>query len=165
MNATPDTRRPRNLAEEIGKRTAFESPEQEAFLNLVRTREALAADFDTLFRAHGLSHSQYNVLRIVRGHGRAGVPCQQIVAHMISREPDVTRLIDRLEAAGLVARERSIEDRRVVRVTLTPEGAALLRRLDRPLAELHRRQLGHLGPRKLRMLSRLLVEARHGELQ
>lgn len=162
MNETAKPRRPKDLAEEIGKRRPFDSPEQEAFLNLVRTREALAADFDALFRSHGLSDSQYNVLRIVRGHGRNGVPSRQIAAHLISREPDVTRLIDRLEAAGLVTRERSADDRRIVRITLTSEGAAVLRKLDRPVAELHRRQLGHLGPRNLQMLSRLLFEARHG---
>lgn len=150
---------PKDLAAEIGKKKPFDLPEQEAFLNLARTFDHLSAAFDRLLKPHDLSPPQYNVLRIVRGHGR--VPTRKIADQMISRQPDVTRLIDRLESTGLVERERCNEDRRVVWVRLTPKGQQTLRELDKPVLELHKATLGHLGARKLALLSELLFEARH----
>lgn len=158
MNTTADTLN--GLAGEIGKRRPFDSAEQEAFLNIARTREHLAADFAALFKTAGLSEPLYNVLRIVRGHGRAGVPSQQIGRHLVTRVPDVTRLIDRLVRAGWVKRHRGKDDRRVVRVFITPAGNALLRKLDKPVADLHRKQLGHLSARQLKTLNELLAAAR-----
>jgi DNA-binding MarR family transcriptional regulator len=148
-----------NLAAEIGKRQPFTVPEAEAYLNLIRTADQLSAAFARLFRQHGITPAQYNALRILRGHG-VRVPTRRIAAEMVTREPDITRLIDRLEQAGLVQRERCTEDRRVVWVTITPNGEELLVRLDRPVLELHRQQLGHLSTEDLHTLSQLLVEAR-----
>lgn len=150
---------PKNLAAEIGKRRPFERLEAEAYLNLVRTYEHLEAGFAALFKAHGVTGPQYNVLRILRGHGRR-LRTYQIVDDMLTREPDITRLIDRMVQRGLVTRERCPVDRRVVWIELAEAGAKLLKQLDRPVMDLHIRQLGHLGERKLRELSRLLFEAR-----
>jgi len=154
-----DKKSGRDLAAEIGKREAFDSPAQEAYLNLARTHQCLAAEFDRLFAEHGLTDPQYNALRILRGQGRP-MHVYQVAEQMVTRQPDITRLIDRLEQAGLARRERCVEDRRVVWVTITPDGKALLAKLDRPLRDLHQRQLGHLSETKLRSLSRLLFEAR-----
>src|SRR5205823_12001244 len=97
------------------------------------------------FQAHGLTGPQYNVLRILRGHGGDGVPCHEIGGQTVARTPDVTRLVDRLEAAGLAERARTAADRRVVLVRITPAGRELLARLDQPVLDLHRQALAHLS--------------------
>ena len=148
------------LQEELGKRHPFDLPEQEAALNLARTADFLHQPFEQLFESHGLSGPQYNVLRILRGHGAGGVPCHAVGEQMVARTPDVTRLVDRLERAGLAERVRTPEDRRVVLVRATAAGLGLLARLDRPVLDLHRRTLGHLTRAELAELNRLLVKAR-----
>ncbi|GMU35346.1 MAG: MarR family transcriptional regulator [Planctomycetia bacterium] len=160
MGMKPAKIRPANLAVEIGKRRPFDLPEQEAFLNVARTYDHVLAAFERLLKGRDLSAPQYNVLRIVRGHGRA--PTRKIAEQMISRQPDITRLIDRLETTGLVKRERCRDDRRVVWVQLTPQGQQVLRELDKPVLEMHKATMGHMGARKLAMLNKLLFEARHG---
>ncbi|MGB0717099.1 MAG: MarR family winged helix-turn-helix transcriptional regulator, partial [Phycisphaerae bacterium] len=147
------------LASELGKRLAFESGEQEAYLNVLRTADRLHADFVALFKSHGLTDAQYNVLRILRGHGER-VPTRRVGRELVTREPDITRLVDRLEKADLVTRERCDQDRRVVWIEITADGLALLAKLDEPVSSLHHRQLGHLGSEKLATLSMLLCEAR-----
>lgn len=147
------------LARQIGTRAPFDSPEQEVYLNLLRTAGRLSRQFDDLFKRHGLSHTRYNVLRILRGHD-GPVPSGTIAKEMVNREPDITRLLGRLERAGLVQRNRSSQDRRVMLVSLTPEGAALLAMLDEPVLDLHRAQLSHIPDAELRTLSDLLVRAR-----
>lgn len=159
--APPTAARPRNLQQEVGKRRPFDLPEEEAYLNLIRTAEQLSGQVRALFAEHGLSEPLYNALRIVAARGKGGLPSQSIAGDMVSRDPDVTRLVDRLAEAGYVTRTRSDADRRVVVVTITDAGRAALRRLARPLADLHRQSLGHLGPDRLRRLSRLLFDARH----
>jgi DNA-binding MarR family transcriptional regulator len=150
----------RALRDEIKKREPFECPEQEAALNVARTADHLAADFARLFKEYAISGSQYNVLRILRGEGEA-LPCQEIAARMITQLPDITRLVDRLEAAGLVKRARTRADRRVVLIQITPRGLQLLAKLDEPVLALHRRQLGHLSRDEIAELNRLLEKARH----
>ena len=128
---------------------------QETYLNLVRAYEALRYEFKVLFKQHGLSEPQYNVLRILRG---AGEPIQvtQVAERMLTREPDMTRLFDRLVKAGLVNRVRCEEDRRVVWMSLAPKGAALLKKLDGPSMEIHSRHFRCISVRKLRELNELL---------
>ena len=152
----------RGLREEIKKRNPFDCPEQEAALNLWRTADQLGSRFGRLLKGKGLSDSQYNVLRILRGEGKA-LPCQEIAARMITRLPDITRLVDRLEGSGLVARSRTPDDRRVVLIEITEQGLDLLARLDEPMLALHRAQLGHLSREELGELNRLLVKARQGD--
>lgn len=152
----------RSLRHEINKKRDFELAEQEASLNIVRTAAAIACAFDRLFRRYGLSEATYNALRILRGHGPAGVPSQTIGAELVAAVPDVTRIVDRLVKSGWAQRTRTENDRRVVIVRVTKAGLELLSHLDSPVLELHKRHLGHMSPKDLKTISRLLVEARAG---
>jgi DNA-binding MarR family transcriptional regulator len=154
----------RTLQSEVGKKRPFDSPAQEAFLNLIRTAAMLEGDMAPLLKAHGLSESSYNALRILRGHHPTGCPCGTIGEHMVVRVPDVTRLLDRLERAGLATRERDSVDRRVVIARITKKGLDVLAKLDRPLLAAHDRQLAHLSASELRTLNALLVKARSAAL-
>jgi DNA-binding MarR family transcriptional regulator len=147
------------LQRELRKRRPFESPEQEAMLNLVRTNDRFQIRFTRLFREYGVTPSQYNVLRVLRGEGRP-LPCLEVAERLVAAVPAITGLIDRLEALGLVTRERSTEDRRVVYVAITPGGLDLLGKLDQPVLGLHRTLIGHLSPAELTQLIRLLEKAR-----
>jgi len=149
----------RGLGDEIKKRDPFDSPEQEVALNLARTSDRHFGGFTRLFKGHGITAAQYNVLRILRGAGEA-LPCQEIAGRMITQLPDITRLVDRLEEAGLVERSRTAEDRRVVLTKVTEPGLRLLGGLDGPVSALHKAQLGHLTGDELAELNRLLVKAR-----
>lgn len=149
------------LKDEIKKKHPFEHPEEEAYLNLLRTTAVLYAEFERVLKQAGLSEPQYNVLRILRGVGGCGAPCTEVGARMISRVPDVTRLVDRLEAAGLVERCRISQDRRVVQVKITEKGLATLAEMDQPLVDLNKKLLRHMSREELDELSRLLVKARH----
>ncbi len=131
-------------------------PEEILFVELQRVADLLARAPAQLLRKHDLSPNQYNVLRILRG-APEGLLCGEIAVRMISREPDITRLLDRLEKRGLVGRCREDVDRRRVLTRITPEGLALLSRLDPSVCEVHQRQLGHLKPRQRSQLARLLA--------
>jgi DNA-binding MarR family transcriptional regulator len=148
------------LQAEIKQRKPFRTLEQEAFLNLLRTTDALLRGQAKVLKSAGLSHPQYNVLRILRGAGPDGLACREVCERMITRDPDVTRLLDRLEVRGLIARERNKKDRRVVMVRITQGGLRLLRRLDGPIVHLHTQHLGHLGTKRLQALVELLELAR-----
>ena len=152
------------LQQELGKRLPFNSLELEAYLNIVRTADVLVRDTVEVLKPVGLSPTQYNVLRILRGvqAGGAleGLPCGEIADRMLTRDPDVTRLLDRLEKRGLVSRCRAETDRRVVRATITPAGLKLIEGLEDTLSAAHRRQLAHLGDDGLRQLIELLESAR-----
>jgi DNA-binding MarR family transcriptional regulator len=145
---------------EIKQTTPFDSLEEETAIALARTADQLARPFDELFKAHGLTSTQYNVLRILRGAGNAGLACSEIGARMISRDPDITRLLDRTERAGWCIRGRDPKDRRVIVTRITPKGLGILRELDRPVRELTRTMLGHMGKARLRSLLRLLEKLR-----
>ena len=134
--------------------------ELEAFLNIQRTAELHIGQLTQLLRPHGLSHAQYNVLRILRGAGAPGLPCGEIANRMISRDPDITRLIDRMEQRGWVARNRSAEDRRVVTVTALPAALDILGALDEPVGALHRSQFAALDSERIAALVSLLEELR-----
>jgi DNA-binding MarR family transcriptional regulator len=135
-------------------------PEEAVFVELMRTADLLARGPVQILKQHQLSSNQYNILRILRG-APEGLLCGEIGDRMISRDPDITRLLDRLEKRGLIGRCREDPDRRKILVRITPAGLALLARLDPPVCDMHRRQLGHLSPTQLRQLSRLLHRARH----
>lgn len=147
------------LKTELKKKKPFEVLEQEATLNIVRTADQLQNRFGKLFREHGLTSSQYNVLRILRGEGKP-LPCLEIASRMVQVVPAMTGLLDRLEAQGLVRRERCTEDRRVVYIELTTKGVDLLQQLDQPVVDLHRELLGHLVPDELRSMISLLEKVR-----
>lgn len=147
------------LQRELRKKRPFESLEEEANLNILRTNDQLQNRFGKLFREFGLTSSQYNVLRILRGEGKP-MPCQEIGERMIQVVPAMTGLIDRLEKQELVKRDRSTTDRRVIYVELTHQGMETLKRLDGPLIELHQRMVGHLTRSELKELTRLLEKCR-----
>jgi DNA-binding MarR family transcriptional regulator len=138
----------------------FDSAEQEAFLNLWRTYDRLRILEDELFEKYGLTAQQYNALRLLRGHNPERLPTLAIAQRLVSRAPDITRLIDRLAERGLVDRERPAENRRVVLVGITENGLELLSRLDEPVRECGQKQLGHLDQSDLAELVRLLRLAR-----
>ena len=130
-----------------------------AFLDLLRTCDLLSRGTAQVLKTEDLSPTQYNVLRILRG-APEGLPCGEIANRMITRDPDITRLLDRLEKRGLISRCRETKDRRMVMARITSEGLKLLARLDDPVREVHRKQLGHLGRERLHSLAELLAAAR-----
>jgi DNA-binding MarR family transcriptional regulator len=147
------------LQQELKKKRPFDSLEQEATLNILRTSDRLQLQFARLLREHGLTPSQYNVLRIVRGEGKP-LPILEIAERTVTVVPGITGLIDRLEQAGFVNRVRCETDRRVIYVALTDKGAGVLANLDQPLLERHKALMGHLTPSELKELSRLLEKVR-----
>jgi len=134
-------------------------PEEGTFLDLLRTTDMLSRGLVRVLKSENLSSTQYNVLRILRGTPN-GLPCGEIANRMITRDPDVTRLLDRLEKRELISRCRETKDRRTVMARITPEGLKLLARLDEPVQTAHRKQLGHLGRERLRALTELLRVSR-----
>jgi DNA-binding MarR family transcriptional regulator len=134
--------------------------EEVVFVSLMRTADALARGGEALLKPYNLSGTQYNILRILRGAGEQGLACREVGCRLISRDPDITRLLDRMESRGFIARARETQDRRVVKTRITAEGLRLLGELDAPVNEMHRRQLGHIPAKQLRQLSKLLERAR-----
>jgi DNA-binding MarR family transcriptional regulator len=149
------------MKSKIHKATArFDSMQQEAYLALWRTYDRLRALEDELFADFDLTPQQYNLLRLLRAAHPEWVPTLTLASRLVSRAPDVTRMIDRLEQCGLIARERPKQDRRTVLVGISKAGLTLLDRIVEPLRECHDRQLGHLGSSELNELIRLLRKAR-----
>lgn len=148
------------LRAELQQRKPFSSLEQEATLNIARTEAALREPLEELLKAAGVSLTQYNVLRILRGAGPEGLTRNEIRDRLINRMPDVTRLLDRMEDAGWVSRVRETEDRRCVATHLTRSGRSLVDSLDAPVQEEHRLRLSHMTRTQLRSLIDLLSLAR-----
>jgi DNA-binding MarR family transcriptional regulator len=138
------------------------SAEEAAYLDLLRTADVLTRGAIGVLKAEELSTTQYNVLRILRGSPQ-GLTCGEIASRMITRDPDVTRLLDRMEKRGLISRSRESRDRRVVLARISPEGLELVNRLDEPVQKIHRKQLGHMGKDRLQALAELLAAARSGK--
>ena len=150
-----------SLQAELGLTDPFQVLEQEVYLNLVRTHAVLNDEVAKLFKQHQLSQPLYNVLKAVATAGETGMPSRSIARYMVARDPDVTRLVDRLKKAGLIQRERDEQDRRVVRVKITSKGLDAIENLDPLIRKLHQQQLGKLSQKKLKLLNELLVEARN----
>jgi len=150
----------RGIQAEIKQAKPFSSLEEEALISLQRTADQLQWRISELLKPYGISPTQYNALRILRGAKGRGHSCSEIAKRMINRDPDITRLVDRLERRGLVQRTREEKDRRVVIARITPAGLELLKGLDRPVEELNRKILGHLGNQRLKTLIKLLEMAR-----
>lgn len=148
-----------SIKDEQGSRRRAGVLEEQAFVSLVLTSDLLSRRLEPVLKAAEISPTQYNVLRILRG-APEGLPCGEIGSRMITRDPDITRLLNRLEKRGLVSRCRETRDRRVVWARITDAGLRLLAQLDAPILDVHHMQLGHLGPEKLRKLLSLLKEAR-----
>ncbi len=150
----------KGIQSEIQQTKPFNRLEDEALVALQRTADRLHWRLSEMLKPHGLSPTQYNALRILRGAGDEGRACSEIAERMINRDPDITRLVDRLERRGLVARSREGRDRRVITTRITPAGLELLESLDRPIEEFNRKMLGPLGEQRLRTLVQLLEAAR-----
>ena len=151
------------LEKEIRQTKAIRLLEEEASLNIVRTADVLLAKLADLLKPYGLSGTQYNVLRILRGAGDAGVTCKDVASRMLTRDPDITRLMDRLEKRGLLTRDRAKEDRRFVTTRLTAAGLDMVNELDQPIEQAHQKQMKHMTAEQLRTLVELLEEVRSGE--
>ena len=149
-----------DLQSELRQTKPFPSLEEEAFLNVERTETLLADAFEQVLKPYGITGTQYNVLRILRGAGSTGLCRNEIRDRQVSRMPDVTRLLDRMESCGLIKRTRSTEDRRLVATELTPAGRKLVDSLDAVVAAEHKRRLGHLTAEQLRTLIELLTALR-----
>jgi DNA-binding MarR family transcriptional regulator len=154
----PDTaEKPREKTE---KPPRFDSVQQEVYLALWRTYDRLRALEEEFFHRYDLTAQQYNVLRLLRAEHPSTLPTLAIANRLISRAPDITRILDKLEHRNLVVRERQAENRRVVRVGITQAGLDLLKDLAEPLAECYQRQLGHLSAAELEQLRTLLHKLR-----
>lgn len=153
---------PRQLRDEIKQATPFERPEEEAFVSISRTSAVLGHALGEAFKPFGITATQYNVLRILRGAGKGGLCRNEVRDRLIAQVPDVTRLLDRMEAAGLISRERDEGDRRLVTTRITAAGLRLLDRLKEPVMDVQRRHLGHMSREQLDTLNELLALARAG---
>ena len=149
------------LQDELHQNKPFTSLQHEAMLNIVRTSAAMLDELDDLLKSRGITNTQYNVLRILRGAGPNGLCRNELRDRMLTRMPDVTRLLDRMEEAGLVARARDNDDRRMVTTRITAAGRRLVDELDAPVHEYHQRRMGHVSTEQLRALIDLLTLARN----
>ena len=148
------------LAAELKQNQPFVSLEEETFINVIRTAEKLNRKYAVFLKSYNLTTSQYNVLRILRGAREKGLICREIGERMISFDPDVTKLLDHLEARGLATRERQEKDRRIISVKISGEGLALLGEIDEPLNDFTKNLLGHLNKQQLKTLNSLAEAAR-----
>jgi len=153
----------RGLQAELKQRVPFTSREQEAYLSLLRTADALQAQVEARLKEFSLTGTQYNALRILRGAGPDGLPCREIGERMITHDPDITRLLDRLEDRGFVERTRARHDRRIIYGKITAAGMKLLHEMDSPIEKHGREILRHVGQEKLKQLIELLELVRGGK--
>ena len=148
------------LQKELKQTKPFASREEEVYLNIQLTAERLWWRVNETLKEADLTHAQYNVLRILRGARPDGASCSEISERLVTKDSDITRLLNRLEARGLISRERETKDRRVIITQITAAGLRLLASLDKPVERCHRRHLGHLGDKQLATLSKLLEAVR-----
>jgi DNA-binding MarR family transcriptional regulator len=148
------------LQDELKQKKPFEHPEEELYLNIIRTADQISRGPATLLKTQDLSTAQYNVLRILRGAEPAGLPCGEISSRMVTRDPDITRLLDRMEARSLVSRQRASNDRRVITARITPEGLETVNRLDSPLAEVMQKHFSFLSKPEIEVLIQALERIR-----
>jgi DNA-binding MarR family transcriptional regulator len=134
------------------------------FVALLQTADAVGQQAEQLLKSQGLTGAQYNVLRILRGAEPEGLPCRGIGDRMISHDPDMTRLLDRMEKRRLITRMRQTDDRRVIKTRITRQGLDILKALDQPVRELHKRQFRHMTAARLRALAGILEEVRSRQI-
>jgi DNA-binding MarR family transcriptional regulator len=152
------------LQHEIKQSSPFSSLEEEAILNLTRTADRLQNSFRQMLKPHGLTPTQYNALRILRGAVPGGLTCSELGNRLVSADPDITRLVNRLARQNLVVRHRDEQDRRVIHTEITAAGLEKLKVLDPLVTESVQNQVKHMGSRRLSLLIDLLEEAREPAL-
>lgn len=152
---------PSALQQELKQKRPFRTLRQEAQLNIVRTANVLSDQFEQMLKPHGITGTQYNVLRILRGAEPDGLCRNEVSQRLLNRMPDATRLLDRMEEAGFVTRQRSDSDRRLVRTHITKKGRSLVDSLDEAADVQHEEALGHLSEQQLGTLIELLTEVRN----
>lgn len=157
---TDNLRMAGKLARDTRGTKPFPTLEGEAVLNVLRTAEFLLQGLNNTLKDYGLTFTQFNLLRILRGAGESGFTCSQLAERLISRDPDMTRLLDRMEHNGLLKRERSSADRRIVLSMITPKGDALLKEAEEPMRQVMREHMSHLGKERLLGLVDSLEEIR-----
>jgi DNA-binding MarR family transcriptional regulator len=150
------------LQEEIKQTRPFNSLEEEMLLNLQRTSGRVQHLFQQMIKPMGLTPTQYNVLRILRGAGENGLRCSEVGERLVSDDPDITRLLDRLQKQKLIRRKRDLKDRRVIYTFITAEGLRLLKELDPQVVGLAKQMIAHMSQDKLTTLITLLEEIREG---
>jgi len=150
------------LREELQQQKPFRNVREEAILNVWRTGDFVAHQLHQLLKSRGISQTQYNVLRILNGAGKEGLPCGEIGGRMLTRDPDITRLMDRLVKHGMATRTRLRNDRRVIMARITPAGSSLLEEIDPLVGDLMDRMLAHMKTPRLESLIELLEEVRGG---
>jgi DNA-binding MarR family transcriptional regulator len=153
---------PGRLLAELKQTKPFATSETEAILNLQKTADVLSRELEGFLKPYAISGTQYNVLRILRGAEPAGLKCSEIGERMVTHDPDITRLLDRIEKRGFIVRAREEKDRRVVRTRISATGLELLARMDSPVEQGARRMLGHMGRERLMQLIELLEAVRDG---
>ena len=151
----------KGLQAEIKQTRPFKTPADEAYVSLQRTADLMLRKFSQFIKPWGISPTQYNVLRILRGAGTEGLCCGEISDRMITHDPDITRLLDRIEKLGWIERARSTKDRRVVVAKISKRGLELLKDIDKPLEEFNQKASSHLSEKKLRELIGLLADVRN----
>lgn len=151
---------PGEILAELKQTKPYDSIRQEAHVAIMRTAAVLAHAFEETLKPFGLTGTQYNVLRILRGAGPDGLCRHEVRERMVTPVPDVTRLLDRLEQAGLITRQRGVADRRHMTTRVTEKGLKLLGRVEQPVIRAHEEMLGHLGDREVGTLVSLLAKAR-----
>jgi DNA-binding MarR family transcriptional regulator len=139
--------------------------ETSLFVAFMQIADVFASEAEHLVKPAGLTAAQYNVLRILRGAGRTGLACREIGERMISRDPDITRLLDRMEKRGLITRERQSDDRRVVKTCVTAKGLEILKTLDQPIRELHKRQFRRMSRARLKGLATMLGQIQSEQIR
>lgn len=149
------------LREELRQAKPFKSVHEEAHLNIVRTAAVLTDEFERMIKPHGITATQYNVLRILRGSDKHGLCRNEVRDRLLTRMPDATRLLDRMERAGLISRERETDDRRLVTTRLTKKGRQIVDELDAAVARQHRSRLQHMSEKQLTALNELLTLVRN----
>lgn len=152
----------KSLQAELKQTKPFKSPAEEALVSLQRTADRMLRKIAQFMKPWGISPTQYNVLRILRGAGPHGLCCGEISDRMITHDPDITRLLDRIEKLGWIERARSTRDRRVVQAKITKKGLELLKQMDKPIEEFTGETAAHMSEKNLRDLIQLLAELRSG---
>ena len=153
----------KTLRDELKMAKPFKSVEEEAILSIARTAAVIEHSGAEALKPFNLTITQYNVLRILRGAGHEGLCRNEVGERLVTKVPDVTRLLDRMEAAGLIVRERGADDRRFVATRITDKALKLLEKIDRELPAMHARQLGHVSQKRLRELISILEEVRSAD--